>query len=286
MKFWTLFLIAFNITPCIVSHNVLVLFPFPGRSHFTSFLNLFKGLAEKGHNVTVVSDHPLEKQLPNYRDIILGVKNEIYNHADVLNLMSLEDADQFSRFKLYSVVFAVTNFGEEICERVFSSRTLQALLEEDNKYDLVLLGDFNFECFVTVAKKLDAPIVRLQANKQFPWANYKYGNPNNPAYLANTLMPFSNHMTFLNRVENTLATVFHSVFYYEVIVTRDKRISSKYFGELGESLQTDILKDSLLLATTHYTVTLPGPLVPNIIEIGGIHIGKSKALPKVRLQNY
>lgn len=51
--------------------NILGVFHFNGKSHFIMFEALMKGLAAKGHQVTVVSHFPQEKPLPNYKDLSL-----------------------------------------------------------------------------------------------------------------------------------------------------------------------------------------------------------------------
>lgn len=38
---------------------------------------------------------------------------------------------------------------------------------------------------------------------------------------------------------------------------------------------------SLIFVNTHFSIDYPRPLVPNIIEIGGVHIGTPKPLPTV-----
>jgi len=53
------------------SSKILMVFPSPSRSHLVIGSALMKGLAERGHNVTVVSSFPLEKPMKNYRDIIV-----------------------------------------------------------------------------------------------------------------------------------------------------------------------------------------------------------------------
>lgn len=51
------------------SYRILGLFAHPGLSHFKVFHPIMRGLAEAGHQVTVVSYFPsLDKPHPNYED--------------------------------------------------------------------------------------------------------------------------------------------------------------------------------------------------------------------------
>jgi len=59
------------------SANILVFAPMPFKSHFKGFQPLFKELAAKGHNLTVVSTFPLKTPLANYTDIPISVDESI-----------------------------------------------------------------------------------------------------------------------------------------------------------------------------------------------------------------
>lgn len=51
--------------------NILGLFPHPGKSHHDVFSALLEGLADKGHNITVLSHFPLKTIKKNYNDVSL-----------------------------------------------------------------------------------------------------------------------------------------------------------------------------------------------------------------------
>lgn len=57
--------------------NILVFAPMPFKSHFRGFQPLFKELAGRGYNLTVVSTFPLNKPLENYTDIPIAVDKSI-----------------------------------------------------------------------------------------------------------------------------------------------------------------------------------------------------------------
>lgn len=61
----------------IKCENILVFAPMPFKSHFNGFQPLFKELANRGHNLTVMSTFPLKKPLTNYTDIPITVNETI-----------------------------------------------------------------------------------------------------------------------------------------------------------------------------------------------------------------
>lgn len=58
-------------SPSSESFRVLGVFPHPAVSHFRAFQPLLRELAERGHDVTVVSYFPDETAPANYRDLVL-----------------------------------------------------------------------------------------------------------------------------------------------------------------------------------------------------------------------
>lgn len=65
---------TFNDIKC---YNILGIFIHPGKSHFDMFYPLMRGLAERGHNVTVISHFPDKNPLPGYKDVVLEGLSEI-----------------------------------------------------------------------------------------------------------------------------------------------------------------------------------------------------------------
>lgn len=57
--------------------NILIFAPMPFKSHFRGFQPLFKELAGRGYNLTVVSAFPLKNSLENYNDIPITIEENI-----------------------------------------------------------------------------------------------------------------------------------------------------------------------------------------------------------------
>lgn len=58
-------------TLTISAERILVLMSHPGSSHFYSFYPLFNALAERGHNVTVLSYNHVKNHHKNYNELVL-----------------------------------------------------------------------------------------------------------------------------------------------------------------------------------------------------------------------
>lgn len=67
----------------INSLKILGLFPHPGLSHFHFFHPIMRGLADVGHDVTVVSHFPDKNATSNYKDLVLNEKSSLTNSVDL-----------------------------------------------------------------------------------------------------------------------------------------------------------------------------------------------------------
>lgn len=65
------------------SLKVLGLFPHPGISHFHFFHPIMEGLAEAGHEVSVVSHFPNKNPVARYKDFPLSGVDKLTNSVDL-----------------------------------------------------------------------------------------------------------------------------------------------------------------------------------------------------------
>lgn len=260
---------------CVSSYDILGIFHFPARSSVVTFQPLLKKLVEDGHNVTILTNHALKGIRGNYREIQLGGASAAQKFGSF---------DDFSdgRWDSYMCARDIGIISKKLCKLIFSIKDVQDLY--NSHFDLVIVQIFQTECIYQIAKKFDCPIIGVHSTNIMPWSGGRFALPNNPSYIQNSLLPFPAKMNFWQRLENSLVTLGHIVYYHHVMVETDKRIVEEHFNSEEASLMNTIgYNTSLFLVNTHFTVNSPRPLVPNVIEIGGIHIGQSRPLSKVLL---
>lgn len=85
MQVTVILLVLLKLINSICAHRILGLFPHPGASHFHFFHPIMRGLAEAGHEVTVVSHFPNKPALENYKDELLSELND-----GLVNAVSLD----------------------------------------------------------------------------------------------------------------------------------------------------------------------------------------------------
>lgn len=270
--------VVFSLLLCATfseSYKILVLFPHPGHSHFMVFENLLKALADRGHELTVISHFPLEKPYPNYRDVSLKETSTV-----VKDFMDLDMIKGY-RFEKYFGSVAIHYMSWLSLEQGLVSETLKNFLQEENHFDLVLGEFFNTNSFLGLAKKYNASLIGLSSCASLPWTSDWIAQPDHPAYIPLVFMDYSDEKTFFERLENTVLLVLSKMYYKYFIEYPGNNLAKKHLNVDLLYPEEVLYNTSLMLVNTHFSLNLPKPLVPNNIEIGGVHIGKTKPLPKV-----
>lgn len=267
----------------IEGYRILGTFSHPGISHFAVFQPLLEELSRRGHEVTVVSSFPLKKGLSRYRDVDLSK-----DVAEMLQIFQLKDLPPGGKIPKFLGVQMVKKFAEEACERILSSKTLSAFLKEDNHYDLIITEFFNTNCLLMpIYERFKAPIIGATSHVLMPWTNLWLGNPANPSTVPDIFMDFSDHMSFRDRLENTLGTLYHNLYFHYVIKKQDIDIIRRNL-RLDVSANYDAILNnvSAVLVNSHFSLNRPRPLVPAVIDVGGMHLLPQKKLPTVNMYEW
>lgn len=118
--------------------RILGIFPWPGTSHMITFSALTRALAERGHELVVVSTFPSKNPPANYTDIdtSAGLK-EMYEA-----LLQSTDIYDFGDILKMFMTFFYWGEGIHAMELTFKDPKLKNLLDDKRGFDLVISEDF------------------------------------------------------------------------------------------------------------------------------------------------
>ena len=257
----------------VTGARILGLFPYAARSHFYVSSALMEGLARRGHQLVVLSHFPVKDPLPNYTDIsLVGTMDTTGDSLPIEDVVS-EGVPGNMR--------GIISLGIEACEASLSSTVAQNLVNSEETFDLIITEFFNTDCILGFVHKFRVPYVAIGTSVILPWTNSRFGNPDNPSYMPSQFSKSSDKMNYYERLLNTLYQEVLKIT-YELFITRPSQIiANKYFGQSLPPLSELARNASLLLLNTHFSITKPRPFVPNIVEVGGMHIQEPQQLPRV-----
>ncbi|XP_055906895.1 UDP-glycosyltransferase UGT5-like [Eupeodes corollae] len=266
----------------VISSNILGLFLTHSPSHVIVHMGVVRALVERGHNVTVVTSMRLNDPNFGYRHIYLKTLEHTQNDTFIM-------MDTITRAPFYLKPFkwfaAIKNMMDK-----YSNYNLDpdyiSFKNENNNFDLVLLGyQFN-EANLGEAAHFKCPSVLVWMMQPFGHISRLIGNPNLPAFVPYSPFIPPNEMDFFYRVLNF---IFYIV---EGIITKiGEYVLKNYYDQVYPSPEYPSYWEtkkniSMIFYNHHFSEAPVRPLVPGLIEIGGIQIKeKPDPLPK-DLQNY
>ncbi|XP_069697453.1 UDP-glycosyltransferase UGT5-like [Periplaneta americana] len=265
--------------------KILGLFPFPARSHLIVQKALMKELARRGHEVTVMSSHPESKPIPNYTDIPLQANFETISKGHAPK--NLFDMQTMGPIQLTMMMWYL---AESICDTVLQEKDVQQLIHSSNlHFDLVVIEAFYNECFLGFAHKFNAPVVQVcpygGSNFMADWV----GSPNPYSYVPDEFLDYSDKMNFWERFHNSFIASVKHVTRQLIHMPKQDAVVKKYFNYTGAGEFPSIwdleTKTSLVLLNSHHSLNFPKPLMPNYVQVGGMHVQPTKKLPQ-DLQQY
>ncbi|XP_037927687.1 UDP-glucosyltransferase 2 [Teleopsis dalmanni] len=264
------------------SINILGLYTSHSPSHLIVHMSVAKALAEKGHNVTVVSSLEPKVTHKNINHIVIPAPKEGMEALD--KMMSEIAKKKNSIFSTVRDLLGSMSIMLELQFDAMKDKRFTALYENpDNKFDVVILGFFMNDFQLGVAARFKAPIIVEWTAASNDLIDRYVGNPPEISYVSSmsaTTTP-GVPMTFLQRLKN----VFERIFFrgVELIINNLMR---RYYRDLypRENFPTyDEMKKnvSMIFTNSHFSEGLIRPNVPAVVEMGGIQIkDKPDPLPK------
>ncbi|CAG9797604.1 unnamed protein product [Chironomus riparius] len=250
--------------------RILFIQPSFSKSHVMPLQTLAKELANRGHEITFVSVFPFDKKIENYRDIKLEIEGEfkvLFNEASKGMTGGVQFFKMFPIFK--KLVFGYSN-------HTINSPVIQKLMK-DEKFDLVAVGYFLSEFLLGFADHFKCPSVVFASSSHVSSLMNIVGNPVSPEGTFSA-MSNSKESNFINRVKNFLIygvefVLFRGYFYYKSKNVYDYNFPPDRYRSYDEMIRNV----SLVLVNTHFTSSGPRPLLPNLVEVGGLQVKPNPA---------
>lgn len=174
-------------------------------------------------------------------------------------------------------------------EAYLNATSVQEFLKEkDHKFDLVISELFMQDAFYMFAHKYKAPHVLLDTSTYLTMMDDMMGQDSALPYINSEFSrDFGDgDMTLFQRVHNHILGNVIKWGHRLYLRRKHYNLATKYFSDLPQPLPSieELEKNvSLVLMNTHFSYDNARPLVPGIVEIGGVHVKPPKPLPEVNI---
>ncbi|XP_077301175.1 uncharacterized protein LOC143921698 [Arctopsyche grandis] len=259
----------------VQSANILGIFPSPSISHQIVFRPLMKALAERGHNILVVTPNPIQVQ-PNltskYEQI--DIQDISYETLMTVSDFITDDVSTSSMMKIFN------DISSTLGEAQLSSPQVESLINDPKRsFDLCFVENWitsmfafkdRFNCSLIIISSMIGSFANHEA----------FGNPTNPILYPDNNSPYVSRMTFWQRLYILYLNVYCRYLYYFINLPKNDDIVKMYFGESTRSVSDIENEADMLFLNGHPLISGIRPSVPNIIYMNSMHINRPKKLPK------
>ena len=188
-------------------------------------------------------------------------------------------------FGHFELAFRKWTVGEFLWHYVMQQESIQKLIHStDLHFDVVIVEAFSIECFLGFAHKFRVTIIHVCPYGGGNFMADRVGSPKPYSYVPDEFMDYTDKMNFWERTHNTIICLLKHVGRQLIHVPKQNAAMQKYFNYTDNLPPVWELehKTSLLLVNTHHSLSYPKPLMPNYVQVGGMHVKPPKKLPEVR----
>ncbi|KAH8381158.1 hypothetical protein KR200_006458, partial [Drosophila serrata] len=258
------------------SANILGLFPSLSPSHLIIQMSVAKVLAERGHNVTVVT---VLKPMVTHKSInvitIPLTKEEAQRKSDSIKEMSKNDNSNMV-VSMLRMSGQMDFMFKKMAEALKHERVKDLYLNKNNKFDLVLSGYFMNDFQLGFARKVNAPFIIVATMPPNQMVNPLIGNPLEASYVPSMddSLEKATGMSFRQRLRSLFASLSFRVLSH-LFYKRNQNLYKEIYGDDPTlPAYSDLNKNiSLIFFGSHGISEGPiRPNVPAVIEVGGIQV--------------
>ncbi|XP_076057693.1 UDP-glycosyltransferase UGT5-like [Oratosquilla oratoria] len=244
--------------------NILMLLPVASKSHRNLFLPLAKGLADRGHKITILSNLPPAMNHVNVQEI----QHSVYSH-DHMSPFELRGREM----KTFS---ALAEILSEVARKLYTEPVVRDVYNRRKEFDVIIINHLMNEVAYPFLHEM--PFIGIVPPGMDSSLSSVLGNVPNPAYVSSIYKSFPHPFGFIARSLNTVLHLALGVTWRFVIFSKIQREITSQFPDLPPLI--DIQRNMSLAFLNSDLSDDVMPLLPSQVQIGGIHCRPGQPLPE------
>ncbi|XP_017783682.1 PREDICTED: UDP-glucuronosyltransferase 2B33-like [Nicrophorus vespilloides] len=257
--------------------KILGFFPVPSYSHYILGHSLLAGLAEKGHEVTMVSTFN-NTAIPNYRNIVLdGIIEQLTEmRKEAVGKDAKVGTNELQKMSPFVMFTWINTMNLYISEIIIKHSKIRSLMKE--QFDVVIVEQFFNDDLKVYCHHFKAHCIAFTTIGASQISNYIVSNPSPPSYIPDLFLNYSEDMDLFERTYNAFFQIFTYAAKQLYVLPKQEAIIKKHFPETPDIHQL-INNVDLVFMNSHSCINQAVPHMPQMIQVGGIHVKASKKLP-------
>ncbi|XP_019894248.2 UDP-glucosyltransferase 2-like [Musca domestica] len=165
----------------------------------------------------------------------------------------------------------LNTLGVTVSTNVMENVEVKKLMKNE-KFDLIIIEVLGTESLLGLGEYFQAPMIGVSTFGTIGFIDYLTANPSPASYIPHMSLEYDSHMSLWQRTVNVLANVVDDLCTNFLLMPGQEKVYRKYFHNAKLSFDEARRNVSLVLLNDHFSLRAPRPYVPNMIEVGGLHI--------------
>ncbi|CAK1543147.1 unnamed protein product [Leptosia nina] len=255
------------------TYRILGVFPSLDRNNHLTYKGLFRELASRNHEVTLISHYQTPDAPDNYKEIPLS-KNQ-----NVIKGLSFESVIVNDVSRVPFEVLVSTKAGNDDCKTLMNNSEVYQMIRGQPRFDVIVVESYNSDCGIALAANLSAPYIAFNPQPLHPWHFNRVGINFDSGHVQQSLLQYGRRPWFFERVKSYILYHITQWVYYIGSQVTDHVYLYKFLGDDLPTLESIASNASLVFVNTHQSVFGGVARSDNVIDIGGIHIRPPKIIP-------
>lgn len=248
---------------CVVNcANILAYFFFPSKSHQYVFQPIWKELALKGHNVTVITPEPLNEQIPNLREINVAESYKVFRKYDFSNVRS-DNTPPYVMIDFYQDMF-----NDAFKIQMNNSEVKELMKLPKKSFDLIIV-ESHLKMAYGLKHKFDAPIIGISSFGLPVYSQHLHGNPIHPILYPDFLSGIHECSDLRDKIQSLHFTLSVWLLVKYKIGPETDALARSYFGKDMPYID-DLEKGSLVFVNANPIFSDKRPKTPDVMEFSSV----------------
>ncbi|EDX14065.1 GD18377 [Drosophila simulans] len=261
--------------------NILGIFSYHLSSHNLVVLPLARALVKRGHNVTLITPVGMPPDIEGVRHIRVPKLNQ-----RVQEMIECDQLLDFFGSKWIASLMAVSMLYN-MSSDILSDKGVQKMLQDRNEhFDLVMLEPSALEALYGVVEHYNATLMGFSGGN-VNWSTEEVAGNFAPSINDPiSSLGYSRGNSLLSKIYNWVHITEEKLLTHLIVRPSQLRIFKKFFDFSEQIFYNMRDKYSVILVNNHFSMGRVRSNVPNIIEVGGLHLTEPAEPCDSKLQRF
>ncbi|KAH8241267.1 hypothetical protein KR032_005718 [Drosophila birchii] len=250
--------------------DILAVFPYRLQSAYQVVRPLMRSLTERGHRITMITPVGLPPDIEGVRHLRVPMLNKL--------VQDMLESDQF-------VDFFRGKWSEGILSATLLSNVSRAILGDDGvqrmlrdrseRFDMIFMEASHLDAIYGLAEFYNATLMGVSCVTTNWNIDLLAGNPAPSVYEPVSPMGYALDHSLVNKWHNWIYITEEKLLDHLVFRPAQLRVFKKFFGYSAEMQDELRSRFSVILINSHFSMGRVRANVPNLIEVGGLHLSET-----------